>query len=148
MDTLPLTLRCQTTSRCVMFTQRKIIPTVFNFRLHSHLKKKNWQTYFTIITIITIRGKQKIPLLVFSDLKYGIPYEVAWTKTAVLFLSYKRPDTWEATCVTTNEQNMMNVIFCHSGEFVKQAVIHTSSQCASIPTPNIELKLLCHRATI
>jgi len=36
--------------------------------------KKNWHPYFTIIAI---RGKQKILLLVFSNLKFGIPYEVA-----------------------------------------------------------------------
>ena len=100
-----------------------------------------------VITIITIPGKRKILLLVFSNLKCGIPCGVAWTTTAVLLLSYKRPDTCEATCVATKTQNMMNVFFCHSGEFVKQAVIHTSSQRASTPTANIELKLLSHRVS-
>jgi len=98
-------------------------------------------------TIITIRGKRKILLLVFSNLKCGIPYEVAWTTTAVLLLSYKRWNISEATCVATNEQNLMNVIFSYSGEFVKQAVVHTSSQRASRTTANIDLKLLCHRVS-
>lgn len=71
---------------------------------------------------------------------------MAWTKTAVL-LSYKRPVTFEATCVATNKQNMMNVRFCHSGEFLRKVVIQASYQGASTPTPNIELKLLCHRAS-
>jgi len=40
---------------------------------------------------------------------------------------------------------MMNVIFCHSCQFLKQAAVHTSSRCTSKPTANIELKQLCHR---
>ena len=107
------------------------------------VKKKVGVHTSQVIAIITIQGKRKNLLLVFSNLIRGIPYEVAWTTTSVLLLSHKRPDTCEATCVATNEQNMMNVIFFHSREFVKKTVVHTSSQRPSTPTDNIELKLSC-----